>query len=101
MMNCLTFSLKYRIRNKNSKMYIEYAWMKVFSRVENKKVILRFLRFIGLVDGFMFLICPHFYIIHDGVRIDLDPDTYEIIKSEPEHVYDDLISLTNEFSTNE
>ena len=99
-MNCLTYSLNYRIKNKGSKIYVEYAWVKVFGKIKKRKVLFRFLKFIGVKESFLFLTCPHFYIVHNGERIDLDPDNYNILRSNPDHVYDDLIECVHEISEN-
>lgn len=71
-MNCLNYALNYRIANKYSRIKIESHLIEAIkSNKFSLRLFVRYLKFIGIKDSLFVIFVPHFYILHDGEKMNM------------------------------
>ncbi len=78
--NCLTFSLKYKIKHSDSKIKIKspliFGIFETSFNIKNIKIFLKYLKYYKQETGNLKTIFyPHFYIEHNGFNIDSNKRT--------------------------
>ena len=71
-MNCLTFSIRYKIRHKNSKIHMESHLANIIKLHGVDRSLFRYFRFLGFHTTFLVIFEPHFYVVDGNYRYDHD-----------------------------
>lgn len=69
-MNCLSFSIKYKINHRDSRIKIESNIFIMLSKHGLDKRIIKYFFYVGPLNTLKIIFIPHFYIVHDGHRYD-------------------------------